>query len=147
MKDTKKILRTAIYNALSGNITYDSVAVPVFDEKAPDGNTYDRFIILSTQQETSFDRNSSVWITNSSIDIEIYDKTQSESSKDAVNDIYEDVLEIIFPTVSTIGITIPSGFEFQEGFRESSVTQSIEISGTQSVMIERMRLVFTIVQQ
>ena len=147
MKDTKKILRQAIYTALSGNVTYNSVAVPVYDEKAPSTNTADNYIILSTQQETDIENNDSAWITTSGIDIEVYNKTFNSASKDTVDDIYEDILEIILPSTQTIGITVPAGFEFQNAKRETANTQSVVLSDTETVIICRFRLVFTIVQK
>lgn len=147
MKDTKKILRTAIYNAISGSITYSSVSVPVYDERVPNGATPSMYIILSTQQETDAEPNDSVWITDSSIDIEIYNKTPSEASKDVVDSIYESMMEIIMPTTQTIGITVPAGFEFRNAKRGSCVTQSIVDTPTESVIISRVRLTFQIVQK
>lgn len=147
MKDTKKILRLAVFNALDGQITYNAVAVPVLDEKVRNSAASDLFILLTTQSETAVDRNSSGFITQSSIDIEIVQKTGTEVSKDAIDDVCEDVLEIIFPAIGTLGITVPAGFQFQEGFRESCTTQLVSVSETQSVLVSRLRLTFIIVQQ
>ena len=147
MKDTKKILRTAIYTALNGNITYSGNPVPVVDEKLRNSVSSNLFIILSTQSEVAEQRNSSVWITTSSIDIEIVHKTATEVSKDAVDDVYEDMLEIIFPTIGTIGISEPTGFQFLEGFRESCITQLLDVSQTESVLVSRVRLTFLITEK
>lgn len=147
MKDTKKILRHAVFNALDGQITYNSVAVPVVDEKIRNSAPSDLFIVLSTQTETAIERNSSAFMTNSSIDIDIVQKTGTEVSKDAIDDVCEDMLEIIFPAISSIGLTVPSGFQFQEWYRESCSTSLVVISETQSILVSRVRLTFIIVQQ
>jgi len=147
MKDTKKILRHAVFNALDGQITYNSVAVPVVDEKIRNSAPSDLFIVLSTQTETPVERNSSSFNTVSSIDIDIVQKTGTEVSKDAIDDVCEDMLEIIFPAISSIGLTVPSGFQFQEGYRESCSTSLVVISETQSILVSRVRLTFIIVQQ
>lgn len=146
MKDTKKILRKAIYDAL-GSITYGGNAVPFYDEKAPQSNTANIFGIFSTQQETAIERNSSAFITQSSIDIELYQKTSYEVSKDALDDVYESMINTIFPTIGTIGLSVPSNFQFMEGFRESSVTQSVALTETESALITRVKLTFTIIEQ
>lgn len=146
MKDTKKILRKAIYDSL-GSLTYNSVAVPVYDEKAPQSNTANMFVILSTQSETAIERNSSAFITQSSIDLELWHKTSYEVTKDGIDDVYEDIIDTIFPTIGTYGITVPSGFQFQEGFRESSITQSVQLSETESVLLTRMKFTFLIIEQ
>ena len=147
MRDTKKILRHAIFNALDGQITYNSVAVPVVDEKIRNSAPSDLFIVLSTQSESPVERNSSSFNTLSSIDIDIVQKTGTEVSKDGIDDVYEDMLEIIFPSISTLGLTVPSGFQFQEGFRESASTFLVQDTPTQSVLVSRVRLTFIIVQQ
>lgn len=146
MKDTKKILRTAIYNAL-GSITYNSVAVPVKEEKLNSTQAPDVYILLMNQQETAVERNSSAWITRSEIDIQIIQKTAFGVSKDPIDTVYESVLEVIFPTIGTIGITVPAGFQFQEGYRESCFTQQVAITETEMAMIEQFKLVFIINQQ
>lgn len=147
MKDTKKILRHAIFNALDGQITYNSVSVPVVDEKIRNSAPSDLFIVLSTQSESPVERNSSSFNTLSSIDIDIVQKTGTEVSKDGIDDVYEDMLEIIFPAIGTLGLTVPSGFQFQEGFRDSCSTSIVAISETQSILVSRVRLTFIIVQQ
>lgn len=147
MKDTKKILRHAIFAALNGNVTYDTANVPVVDEKLRTGSTETRYIVLGSQQEVPVDRNSSAWIKQSSIDVEVIERTGTEVSKDAVNDIGEDITEILLPTITTIGITVPSGFQFQEAFLESSATQTVVLDNTESIVVERLRFTFIITQQ
>lgn len=147
MKDTKKILRHAVFAALDGQITYNSAAVPVVDEKVRSSEPSSLFIVLSTQQESPVERNSSSFITQSSIDIEIVQKSGAEVSKDAIDDVYEDILEIIFPAIGTLGLTVPSGFQFQEGFRESCATSFAVIDAAESIVAAKMRLTFIINQQ
>jgi hypothetical protein len=147
LKDTKKILRAAIYTALNGNITYNSTAVPTYDEKTSVTNTANVFILLSGQQETDVENNDSVFITRSAIDIDIWQKTGSEVSKDGIDTVYESMMEILIPTPQTVGLTIPSGFQFQNATRESATTGSVELSPTESVLVCRVKLVFTIVQK
>ncbi len=147
MKDTKKILRIAVFNALDGNITYSGNPVPVVDEKVRNSVPADLFILLGSQFESAIDRNSSAFITQSSIDLYITQKVSAEVSKDAIDEVYEDMLEIIFPTVGTLGIASASGFQFQEGFRESCNTQLVAITDTQSVLVSNVRLTFIITEQ
>ena len=146
MKDTCKILRFAIFNALSGNITYNSQNVPVYDEKQNVSGTENVFILLSTQQETNQDTSES-FITRSSITFEVVCKTGFEVSKDVVDDVYQSVMEILLPTTQTIGITVPSGFQFLNASRESSNTITLDLSTTESIIRRLTTLVFIIVQK
>lgn len=142
MKDTKKILRHAVLNALDGNITYDGNNVPVYDEKNENENIY---ILLSNQQE--FDDNpDGSFITRSTIDYEVVQKSGYSVSKDAIDDINEQILEILIPTQGTTGLTIPSGFQFHNVKRESSRSLAFEISPTESI-VRNITTISTIIQQ
>jgi len=146
MRDTKKILRYAIYNALSGNVSYNSANVPVYDEKKKVSSTDNIYILLSTQQETS-DNTFSAFMNNSSIDLEVYHKTGSEVSKDIMDDVSNTILEVIFPTPSTVGITQPSGFEIMNLEMASSITRTLEVSETQSILRTIIKITAQIIQQ
>lgn len=146
MKDTCKILRTAIFNALTGAITQNSVTVPVYDETVGAASTSDLYIILSTQSESSQDT-SEAFITQSSIDIEIIDRRGFSASKDDLDDVYQSMMEILIPTTTTIGITVPGTHQFLNAVRDSSNTQAVSISETQTILRRTTRLVFTIIQK
>jgi hypothetical protein len=147
LKDTKKILRLALFNALNGNVLFNAATVSVYEEKLPSGVAPDMFILLLNQQETPQDFNSEVFITRSSIDIEVIHKTGSDVSKDDIDNVYNDIMEIVFPARKTLGLTIPVGFQFQEGYIESCFTNTIVLSETESVITEKVKLVFIITQQ
>lgn len=146
MKDTKKILRSAIYTALNGNITYNSVNVPVYDERVPGNTTSNLFIALSTQQETDIDENDCTWVTDSTIDFDIVNKTMSEVSKDINDTVYESVLEILLPTRLTVGLSTPSGFQLLNGKRLSSITQNLTLSSTESILVTTVKMSFRFIQ-
>lgn len=143
MKDTKKILRIAVMNALDGEITIDGNIIPVHDEKNENEAIY---ILLSNQQE--FDDNTSdVFITRSTLDFEVVEKTGYSVSKDTIDDINDQVLTILIPTPSTNGLTAPTGFQFLNVRRESSRTLAMEISATQTIIRNITTITATITQQ
>lgn len=141
MKTTKRVLRKVIYDALNGNIS-----VPVYDEKKPSSVTDNSFVILSTQQEIN-DNTQDAYITTSNIDIEIYNKTGSEVSKDPVDDIEDEILAILLPTPLTDGIADYSGMQIVNLRRDRSLTVSAEISPTESVVRTILTITASIVQQ
>jgi hypothetical protein len=147
LRGTGKILRNAIYNLLTGAITYDSTTVKVYDEKKKVGDSDQVFILLSTQQETPTEDNDSAFITRSSIDIEVIAKTEFEVSKDVIDDIGDDIIDLIKPTVITDGYTVPSGYQFQNGKIESSITMTLQITETQSILRKIIKFVVNIVEQ
>jgi hypothetical protein len=142
VKETKKILRQAIYDALDGQITINSEAVPVYDEKNTGESIY---ILLSNQQETD-DNTSDVFITLSTIDIEVVQQTGYSVSKDDIDDITDQMLEILIPTPSSNGLTAPTGFQFNHVRRESSRSLAFEISPTESI-IRNITTISTIITQ
>jgi len=114
----------------------------VVDERLKQSESANNFIVLSSQSEQDVEENDCTWITDSTIDIEIYNKTMSEVSKDVNDDIYEDVLEILLPTRLTLGISVGSDFQLLEGRRVTSITQNLSLSATESVLVTIVKLSF-----
>lgn len=133
MKDTQKILRHAVFNALNGNLTYDGNNVPVYDEKKPDNVTAKFFVLLSTQQEVD-ENTHDTFITLSTIDLEIIHKTGSGVTKDAIDNVSELLLQILLPTPVTFGIEGNADFQMTDIRRERTVTRVLEISPTESII-------------
>jgi hypothetical protein len=103
MKDSGTALRTAYFNALSG------LGVPVVDGKVESLGSGEEYIVLSDQSDE--DRsNKSVFVTETTVQIDIYTRKKSVSGKKVVEDISNDVMDIILPTPSTHGLTIASPF-------------------------------------
>lgn len=147
MKGTKKIVRNGVFALLNNAITYDSIAVPVVDEKQRNTTASNLFIVLSTQQEVPEESNDHCFITRSSIDILVIQKTGTEVSKDAIDDVTEAITLILFPTPGAQPIAAVSGFQIHSGMRESSVTQAVELSATESVLQSITRVSYLITQQ
>lgn len=141
MKSTKRVIRKVIYDALS-----NVISVPVFDEKRHVDSTANAFVLLSTQQETN-DNTQDSFLTLSSIDIEIVVKTSSEISKDRLDDIEDEILEILLPTPITDGISTYSGFQIANFRRDRSITRLWEMSPTETVQRTIITITATIVQQ
>jgi hypothetical protein len=141
MKNTKKVLRKVIYDALNGVIS-----VPVFDEKKLSTSLANAYVLLSTQQEVN-DNSQDSFMTLSSIDIEIYKKTGSEVSKDSVDDIEDEILAILHPLPATDGISTYSGFQVVNFRRDRSITRVVELSATESIVRTITTITATIVQQ
>lgn len=141
MKNTKKVIRKVIYDALNGVIS-----VPVYDEKRSVTSTSNFYVLLSTQQEVN-NNTQDTFITQSSIDIEIYKKTGSEVSKDPIDDVEDEILAILHPLPTTDGISNYSGFQITNFRKDGSITRMIEISSTESVLRTIVKITAEIVQQ
>jgi len=90
--------------------------------------------------------NDCTWVNRASIDIEIYDKTKSEVTKNTMDDISNEILTILLPAPYSTTIT-SSNLQFQNAFCESIISRNLAITDTESVMVKIIRFVCTITEQ
>lgn len=148
MRDTCQPYRTAIYNCLNGNLgDYNSIPIQVSDEKKKVGNQSGLWVILSTQQETPADENDCTFITLSSIDIEIINKTGFEVTKDDIDTVSDTILGLIIPDSQTSGLIAPSGFQFHIPIRTRAITRNLSISFSDSDLLKILTITTKIVEQ
>ena len=143
MRDTSKQIRDAVYACLNGNLG----GVPVYDEKRLVSSTATSYVLLSTQQETPTEENDCTWITKSSIDIEVVQRTGSEVSKNTIDELSNSILTLLVPTRGTSGLTEPSLLQFANPYCESIISRNVSLSETESVLVKVIRFVVTVIQQ
>ncbi len=146
MRDTQQILRMAVYNLLNGNLSYNSDNVPVYDEKRKSGDADNIFVILGTQQESD-DDTSDAFITDSSIDIEIQHRTDFEISKDVIDNISNQILELLLPTPQSNGFAVQNLFLIQCVRRTSTISRNFSLTDSQSIVAKIITISCKIVQQ
>lgn len=94
--ELSKAIRTAYYNALEGNITYNGIEVPIFDAYAvSDGVTYP-YVLLSSQTSNQL-RIKRCKRYNASILIDIVTGSTDPIGRSDAEDIAEQVDNIISP--------------------------------------------------
>src|SRR6188508_2684338 len=94
--ELSKAVRTAYYNALSGNVTFNSNVVPVFDAYAiPDGISYP-YILLSSQTSNQLNIKRKKRY-NSSILVDIVTGSTDPIGRSDAEDIAEQIENIISP--------------------------------------------------
>lgn len=147
MKNTQKPFRLAIWNALDGNLSYNSIPVPVTDEKKLQSDQSKIYVIFGRQTETPTERNDSTWITQSTIDLLIISKTFSETSKDIVNDLSDDILQLLLTTPQINGFTDPLGFQVQNIELAFSETGTMRMNSTDIMLTQLLTITAQIVQQ
>jgi hypothetical protein len=146
MRDTQKILRHAVFQTLNGNVTYNGSNIPVYDEKRLLGDQDNLFIILGSQRESD-DSPDEYFITNSSIDIEIQHRTEFEVSKDAIDDVSDQVLQIIMPTPYTNGFPVQNLFQINGVTRSSTISRNFSLTDSQSIVAKIITITCKIIQQ
>jgi hypothetical protein len=147
MRDTMKPLRRAIDAVINGQILFNENVVPTYDEKVNSDRSPSVYILYSTQQETDTEGNDCTWVTRSSIDIEIIARSQSEVSKDVIDDISNDLTDLVLGLPGASGISIGAGLQLVSIRRESAITRSIELSQTESILRKIVKFVAILNQQ
>lgn len=145
-RDTMKILRHACRDLLTG-LTYNGTPVPVGDEKLKyNDRGATLFVTFGTQTESP-DNTSDAFITDSSIDIEINHKTGFEVSKDAIDDVSDDILNILLPYPETDGFQVQDGVLIQCVTRSQAITRNYSLTDTQTYISKIITITCKIVQQ
>lgn len=142
MRDACKQHRQATAEALSGN----TGGIPVYDEKRWVQDTDSTYVLLSTQQQTPIQENDCTWISLNSLDIEIYQRTGSEVSKDEIDDIANTVLGILIPTPGVCPLTA-GNLQFGYAQAESIISRNMSLSETESIVVKVIRFTVQITQQ
>lgn len=132
MKSTMKPFRKAVKDVLSGNITYASSTVPIYDAKVHAGQQPQIYILLSTQREQDVTDQDCAWNHRSSIDLVFIAKSGSEVSKDVIDDIADRALELLLSSPGVSNLAVQTGFQILEVKMESAVIGEVQISPTQS---------------
>lgn len=143
-----KILRGAVYNALNGQVSYNGQDVPVYDKKrrvnSPRGNL---FIILGSQRESDDPQTSDAFITDSQLDIEVWQTTEFEVSEDPIDDVSDHVLQIIIPEPWSNGLGVQDHWQIQNVRRVSAVVNYEGVTQTETVIVKTITIAAQIVQQ
>jgi hypothetical protein len=110
MKDYSAAIRKSFFDALDAQVTYDSTDIPVFDEKVEGVPEKDIWIVIADQVDLD-KSNKHQFANETTIDINVISKRRSAGGKKVIDDIADQVLQIILPTVKTVGISIASPFK------------------------------------
>lgn len=139
MLEVSSLVRKAFYQALNGNLTFNSAPVPVSDDIKPVGNTSPIWVVLGSQ--TSSPKNTfNGWASDETIDLDIVYKTSTSSGKLQLDLIAGQILRIIWPTITTNGLPAQTGVQFLNVIL--SANRYIQLSLNSSNTVERRILTF-----
>lgn len=146
MKSVNKPYRTAVFNALNGNLSYNGTNVPLYDELKSVHDNADIYVVFSTEQ-VSLSPYQGCWSTTVSLDLEIYYRSGAEATKDVLDSVEENIVNILFPTPDgTMNVVVPSGFNFNENWFNNSITITTFISPTQTILRKIVKISSIITQ-
>jgi hypothetical protein len=148
MRDTMQAVEEAVFNLLNGQLSYNAVNIPVSDEKKRLNVSANIFVILSTQQEDDGPETSDTFITNSTIDVEVWMKTDYEVSKSPIHNVSNQIYNLVIPAAyGQNGLTAPSGFQFMNVRRLRAITRTVAISETETITGKIITFGITVVEQ
>lgn len=140
MRDVSLPFRTAVAALLQGNIS-----VNCYDEKRWVQATDTQFVLFTTQQQTPRDDNDCTWISDNSIDIEIYDKTGSEASKNDIDNIANEILAILIPAPFVTPLASPN---LQFGSAVATIiSRNLSTSETETILQKVITFSCVVTQQ
>lgn len=138
MKDPHKIFRTAVKQALDGQLTYDSSPVRVFDKKVEDESAT-TYVLLSSQTASPID-NFSKFYNNATLLLQVVTKSDWSVSTNILDDIGEQITEILQPSVPVNGLAAQSGFSINCLKIETSDEDDVQRSNSKYVIRKFIRL-------
>lgn len=146
MKDPHKAFRMAVYSALNGNLAdLASATVAIYDGKADDSAT-NTYVILATETGNQIP-NFSLFLHDSSILLQICNKTSSTISKDELDNVSDQITRILFPGTATDGLVQQNGFQINCLQAQSVNSAEIVLQNALTEGTKFLRLTAKIVQQ
>lgn len=113
MNDAGKVVRKGFYDALNSQLEHPdngATTIPVVDEKLDVNITeHDLYVLIGGQAASPAD-NKSHWVREVDLNITIVNRRKATNSKVIIENISDQMLEIIFPTRTTFGISIEQPF-------------------------------------
>lgn len=142
-------IRTAYFQALNGNLTYDGVNIPITDSIIKQGQSDSPVYIVLDKQTANLNRDGAFYMQswNTTIDIWIVSKQAFSVSREIVDSISEQIENIITPDVTTNGLIEQVGYQINNVFLENVSFMEFRLSETQSIIPKVLTFSQKIVKQ
>lgn len=114
MNETGQVVRKAFFNALNDQIANPengSATVPIVDEKLDLNITeHDLYMLIGGQAATPANTKQT-WGSEVDLNITIVNRRKATNSKTIIEAIADEVMQVLFPTKTSFGITINPPFK------------------------------------
>jgi hypothetical protein len=111
MRDIGTPARKAIYNALFDQVVIDSGKIPIVDEKLDARISETNLYILIGAQDEQEKGNKTNWVGEVDILLTVVNRRKATNTKTIVESITDQIKQILFPTRTTLGVTLESPFQ------------------------------------
>jgi hypothetical protein len=146
VNDPDKAIRTAYKNALDGNLTFNSLPVPVVDEKLHADDRNDVYVMFSTQNAND-KPNKTYHATEVNLAVLVVNRRESTVQKSVIDNISDQILQIVLPTLNTHGLTIGSPFKITFVKRDNSNTEGAKLEDGTFIIAKQINFRNRITQQ
>ena len=138
MKDPGTAIRKSYFEALNQQIVIEGAFIPVVDEKLDEQITeQDIYIALSTQSDNPRP-NKSYFASDITIAAVIVQNTKAAVSKEIVEDVSNQMLQIVIPSVGNHGLTIDAPFRITYVKLDSGQTQGAKLDNGDYVIAKQL---------
>lgn len=139
MKNVQKPFQIAIYSLLSGNITINGAAVPVYDKMSIPTNAEYPHVVIN-DWTISTENLKDTFNSNSTLSFNIYDRFQTNvASRANLYDIKDQIMRTLFPSPGNESISA-NGFHLVWGKVENTLSLPKEQTDNYITIGELLRI-------
>ena len=111
MNDAGQAVRKGFYDTLDGQITIEGSPIPIVDEKLDLNITEHTLYMLIGGQQANPANTKTTWVKEVDLNITIVNRRKATNSKTTIENIADQMLQILFPTRTTFGLSISDPFK------------------------------------
>jgi hypothetical protein len=145
----EQAIRTGFYQALNGNLTYNSNPVSITDSILTQGSADSPVYVVFDQQTANLNTSgafrSQIW--DCTINVFIISKQTFSVSKEILDTVAEQVETIVIPTVNATNVIAPTGWQFTNMFLQQVNFKEVVLSATQSIIGKTLTFSLKVVKQ
>lgn len=145
MRDSGYKLRKAFFSALDGQLTINTNVLPVVDGKLESLPADGVFVVFGDQSDQD-KSNKGSFVVETTFDLAVVDKRKATSSKKDVEDVCDQILQIIKPSVSGHGLSIESPFVITTLKYLSGLAVGVEVALNEFIQVKRIQFIIRITQ-
>jgi hypothetical protein len=145
MRDHGYKLRKAFFTALNTHVTLNTHAVPVVDGKL-ETIPEDRVSIVFGDQSDVDRSNKSAFVVQTTFDIAVVDKRKATSSRQDVDDVCDQILNIVKPTITSTGLSIESPFVISTLSFLTGLSLRVQVEQNVFIQVKRIQFIIRVTQ-
>lgn len=138
MRSSGTALRKAYQTALNGHLTIGSEAIPVVDEKLDEGLTEKNIYVAMATQQDNERSNKTTWVEEVFLALVIVQRTGSTVSKDVIESIEDQILQLVLPSKGNHGLHIDAPFRITYVRKENSSTVAAKLDNGEFVIAKQV---------